>query len=54
MSYILSADVPNFDDPQYEYLILSLLQDTCIFIGAGVSKLARYKLWNELKNAMAD
>lgn len=54
MSDILSEDVPNFDASQYENLILSLLQGTCIFIGAGVSKLAGYKLWAELKNAMID
>lgn len=54
MSDILSEDVPNFDASQYENLILSLLQGTCIFIGAGVSKLAGYKLWDELKNAMID
>jgi len=47
-------DIPSFNDPQYEDLILALLEGTCIFLGAGVSKLAGYKLWDELKNAIVD
>lgn len=42
----------NFDDPRYEGLITALINGTCIFIGAGVSKLGGYKLWNELAESM--
>ncbi|MEW6068785.1 MAG: SIR2 family protein [Nitrospirota bacterium] len=54
MTSELSKEVPYFNAPEYENLILSLLHGTCIFIGAGVSKLAGYKLWAELRNAMID
>ena len=46
--------IPNFNSPEYENLIGTLQNGTCIFIGAGVSKLAGYKLWDELKNKLVD
>jgi hypothetical protein len=45
-------EIPDFSDPKYSVLIDSLINGTCIFIGAGVSKLAGYKLWKELANEM--
>jgi hypothetical protein len=50
----LKHPVPDFTTPKYENLILSLQNGTCIFTGAGVSKLAGYKLWDELKHEMVD
>ncbi len=50
----LKRAVPDFNIPKYENLILSLQKGTCIFIGAGISKLGGYKLWDELKDEMVD
>lgn len=47
-------ELPDFNVPKYEDLILSLREGTCIFIGAGISKLAGYKLWDELRKEMID
>jgi len=44
----------DFNLKQHKNLILTLLNGTCIFIGAGVSKLAGYPLWEELKTRMVD
>jgi len=44
----------DFNPKQHENLISTLLNGTCIFIGAGVSKLAGYPLWKELKARMVD
>lgn len=44
--------MPRFNEQKYEDLVLSLVTGTCIFYGAGVSKLAGYKLWNELRGEM--
>jgi len=41
-------EIPDFGSPEYEDLISRLLEGMCIFMGAGISKLAGYKLWNEL------
>lgn len=49
-----SEEIPDFNTSQYENLILSLLNGTCIFFGAGISKLAGYKLWNVLRDALVD
>lgn len=50
----LKRRIPHFNLPKHENLILSLQKGTCIFTGAGISKLAGYKLWEELKNEMVD
>lgn len=50
----LKHGIPDFNIPKYENLILSLQKGTCIFTGAGISKLGGYKLWNELKDEMVD
>ena len=50
----LKCRIPDFSLPEYENLILSLQKGTCIFVGAGISKLGGYKLWDELKNEMVD
>ena len=50
----LKSGIPDFSLPKYENLILSLQKGTCIFTGAGISKLGGYKLWDELKNEMVD
>lgn len=48
-------EIPDFNDLQYEGLVLSLLKGTCcIFYGAGISKFAGYKLWAELKDVLID
>jgi len=47
-----SIDELNFDEPKYEELLSVLINGTCIFIGAGISKLGGYKLWNELSENM--
>lgn len=44
----------DFTDPTFEELIHSLNNGTYIFLGAGISKLAGYKLWNELKEKVVD
>jgi hypothetical protein len=41
-------EIPNFTDPQFDDLLDNLSRGACIFFGAGISKLAGYKLWNEL------
>ncbi len=46
--------IPNFNKPDYIELIDSLKKGTCIFIGAGISKLAGYKLWKELSDEMVE
>ena len=46
--------LPDFNNPKYENLILSLQKGTCIFTGAGISKLGGYKLWDELRDEMVD
>ena len=50
----LKSRIPDFSLPKYENLILSLQKGTCIFTGAGISKLGGYKLWEDLKNEMVD
>ena len=50
----LKRRIPDFSVPKYENLVLSLQKGTCIFTGAGISKLGGYKLWDELKNEMVD
>ena len=40
--------IPDFSNPVYQNLINDIEKGTCIFLGAGVSKLAGYKLWREL------
>jgi hypothetical protein len=47
-------EIPDFSASQYENLISSLLNGACIFFGAGISKFAGYKLWDELRNALVD
>jgi len=47
-------EIPNFDSPIYEHLINVLRKGACIFFGAGISKIAGYKLWEELKIKMVD
>ena len=49
-----SKEIPDFSTSQYEKLISSLLNGACIFFGAGISKFAGYKLWDELRNALVD
>ncbi len=46
--------IPNFYLPVYEHLINVLRKGACIFFGAGVSKIAGYKLWEELKVKMVE
>ncbi|MDL1987480.1 MAG: SIR2 family protein [Deltaproteobacteria bacterium] len=46
--------IPNFYLPVYEHLINVLRKGACIFFGAGISKIAGYKLWEELKVKMVD
>lgn len=50
----LKHGIPDFNIPKYENLILSLQKGTCIFTGAGISKLGGYKFWEELKDEMVD
>ena len=47
-------EIPDFYSQQYENLINALMEGTCIFIGAGASNLAGYKLWNALKTEIID
>jgi len=44
--------IPNFRSPDFQSLINKLIKGTCIFLGAGVSKLAGYKLWSEICESM--
>ena len=46
--------IPDFTEAKYQELVDILQNGTCIFFGAGISKLAGYKLWIELKNNMVD
>lgn len=50
----LIYEMPDFDSSQYEGLIDTLQNGTCLFIGAGVSKLAGYKTWDELRTEMVE
>lgn len=50
----LMQEMPDFESPEYEDLLLALINGICIFIGAGISKLAGYKLWEELRNEMIE
>lgn len=55
MNLVLNGEeIPDFSNSQYENLILSMLNGTCIFVGAGISKLAGYKLWNELRDSLVN
>ena len=47
-----TPEIPDFNSAEYEELIDNLTSGACIFFGAGVSKLAGYKLWDELKKEM--
>lgn len=49
-----TIDELNFSDPKYEELLTALISGTCIFIGAGISKLCGYKLWDELAKGMVE
>lgn len=44
----------DFTDIKYQNLIEILKSGTCVFFGAGISKLAGYRLWEELKYGMVD
>lgn len=46
--------IPNFYSPVYEHLFNVLRKGACIFFGAGISKIAGYSLWEELKVKMVD
>ncbi|MBI2487445.1 MAG: hypothetical protein HYW01_10915 [Deltaproteobacteria bacterium] len=48
------TEIPDFNSSEYEDLIDNLLNGACIFFGAGVSKLAGYKLWRELANELVE
>jgi hypothetical protein len=50
----LIYEVPDFNSTQYEGLTDTLQNGTCLFIGAGVSKLAGYKTWDELRTEMVE
>src|SRR3989304_1781774 len=50
----LIYEIPDFNSSQYEGLIDILQNGTCLFIGAGVSKLAGYKTWDELRTEMVE
>ena len=54
MEEILSQKVPDFNSSEYEHLVNILEKGACIFYGAGISKIAGYKLWDELKVMMVD
>lgn len=54
MKKIQLDKIPNFYLPVYEHLINVLRKGACIFFGAGISKIAGYKLWEELKVKMVD
>lgn len=44
--------MPDFSSSEYVDLINGLDKGMCLFLGAGVSKLAGYKLWDELGKEM--
>ncbi len=44
--------LPDFVSPEFTDLVQSLKSGMCLFVGAGVSKLAEYKLWDELAKEM--
>lgn len=44
--------IPDFTKPKYHNLVDTIKNGTCVFFGAGVSKLAGYRLWDELKYEM--
>ncbi len=44
--------MPDFNDEKYRELLYALSKGLCIFYGAGVSKLAGYKTWEELRKEM--
>lgn len=48
------AKIPDFSDPRYMNLVEGLSKGGIIFLGAGVSKLAGYKLWDELAMSLAE
>jgi hypothetical protein len=48
------SEIPDFNNAEYEDLIEKLLRGTFIFFGAGVSKLAGFKLWRELSNELVE
>lgn len=50
----LAYEIPDFNSSQYEGLIDTLQKGTCLFIGAGVSKLAGFKTWDELRTKMVE
>lgn len=45
-------EVPDF--AKYEGLVSNLIQGTCIFVGAGISKLAGYPLWKDLADQLVE
>lgn len=47
-------EIPDFGRPEYEELIGGLQNGMCIFVGAGVSKLAGYRLWKELAKDLVE
>lgn len=47
-------EMPDFGSPEYEELIGGLQNGMCIFVGAGVSKLAGYRLWKELTKDLVE
>ncbi len=49
---IYKNNIPQFNPYEHQEIISALVNGTCIFLGAGVSKLAGYPLWYELKNSL--
>lgn len=47
-------EIPDFNASGYEELLSSLSSGACIFFGAGISKFAGYRLWEELRDALVD
>ena len=54
MSGSFASDIPDFGSEEYENLVNVLNKGTCVFFGAGVSKLAGYCLWEELRVRIVD
>ncbi len=54
MNGAFASDIPDFGSKEYENLLNVLRKGTCVFFGAGVSKLAGYCLWEELKVRIVD
>ena len=50
----LTYETSDFNSSQYEDLVGTLEKGTCLFMGAGVSKLAGYKTWDELRKEMVE